>query len=159
VQDVEVSFVYCLCVFVVLVTFLIFDGLRRRREGRTVTLDAKVEKPVEPNEAVDRPPCPFFGFSSVDVVDMMMDQQGNQCALLIGIHSPCAMSVAGERPDWSACRCTSEDDKAKLISGLILRGQMVGALEFWPKDERSWSGLPFGEWWTYVMLTNRVGRS
>lgn len=65
--------------------------------------------------------CPFFGRAGVPVVASenpelietggkvlaltleLFPTGGNQCALILASHAPCAMEVNGQAPDWRAC--------------------------------------------------------
>ena len=55
--------------------------------------------------------CPFYGRAFVPVAPyvrdqppfLLLDQHGNQCALIVTSHAPCRMEMEGETPDWQAC--------------------------------------------------------
>jgi len=39
--------------------------------------------------------CPFYGFYMRPSMNVMVDQSGNQCALITSSHSPCSMERRG----------------------------------------------------------------
>lgn len=126
----------------------LFGEIRKR--GRVVKLNEP--EADRPSEVVDRPPCPFFGFFLGPGV--LLDQRGNQCALLTDHYSPCTMSIRGETPNWIRCdhdgRPETDLDKARLIRKLKQNDFKVCAREFWPKGQQSWEGLPFEQWFEHV---------
>jgi hypothetical protein len=105
----------------------------------------KTEEVIEPVATKPRYPCPFYGFFCGVFSGILMDQDGNQCALITDSHSPCRM----ENPDWNECRCHTED--AEKILDVFREQYKVGAHEFWPKDQSQWEGITFSEWYSYVM--------
>jgi hypothetical protein len=42
--------------------------------------------------------CQYYGYSPLG-----MPTWGNQCALVIDCHAPCAMEIAGQQPDELQC--------------------------------------------------------
>lgn len=48
--------------------------------------------------------CRYYGFGAVPELSALVDTGGNQCALKIASHSPCEMSLAGQRPVFCLCR-------------------------------------------------------
>ena len=58
------------------------------------------------------------------------------------------MGMAEQIPDWDKCPF---NDDAELLEKLSESHVRVGAKEFWPEGARSWEGLPFRDWYNYVM--------
>jgi hypothetical protein len=121
---------------------------------------SKKLQPIMPNEPKPRHACPFYGFSGFGAFGIgapMMDSQGNQCALVVDSHSPCAMLIRGDTPDWFLCERNSAidpveaEDIAHTLSTLRFAPD-----EFWPKGQSSWQGLSWAEWFDYVI--NRAPR-
>jgi len=51
--------------------------------------------------------CPFYGHSTHFTgprAYIMLDTQGNQCALLFSVFAPCYMEVQGLPVDWRQCQ-------------------------------------------------------
>jgi hypothetical protein len=53
--------------------------------------------------------CPFYGRALYQkgvfggTPFLLLDTEGNQCAIVIDSHAPCQMEIHGEVPDWKAC--------------------------------------------------------
>ncbi|MFC1656650.1 hypothetical protein ACFL14_01635 [Patescibacteria group bacterium] len=94
-----------------------------------------------------RYPCPFYGFYSS--YGAFMDQDGNQCPL-IGGYSPCRMKMAGKKPNWEECTVFNTIDNKSMISALIGQSTIFPD-EFHPTGLKEWYGVPFSEWWDYIM--------
>jgi hypothetical protein len=49
--------------------------------------------------------CPFYGKShaALQTAGVLMDQGGNECALIFDSYAPCRMEMAGLAPDWASC--------------------------------------------------------
>jgi hypothetical protein len=51
--------------------------------------------------------CPFYGHHLVKVEGRLpflrLDQDGNECALIVDAYSPCQMEIDGRDPDWKKC--------------------------------------------------------
>ena len=45
--------------------------------------------------------CPFYGRAAL--LGRFVDQFVNQCALIVGSFSPCAMELASRPVDWNDC--------------------------------------------------------
>ncbi len=119
-------------------------------------LSLRKTKSLTPNFNKPRPACPFYGFG-MPLGRVMMDTEGNQCALVRGSHSPCAMEMNGQTPDWN--KCSSEDNEALIeeFDKMTEKHLRVAPKEFWPDGKSSWKGLPFKTWKEYVM-GNQVER-
>jgi len=49
--------------------------------------------------------CPFYGKHASILVPAIVDQGGNQCAIIIGSYAPCIMEVSqGREPDAATCK-------------------------------------------------------
>ena len=47
--------------------------------------------------------CPFYGVAAFPTQKLLLDSQGNQCALLTDITAPCSMELRGKEPDVRTC--------------------------------------------------------
>lgn len=53
--------------------------------------------------------CPFYGRHMTDGRHMtenrflLIDQNGNQCAIVKDAYAPCFMEIEGNTPDWKTC--------------------------------------------------------
>jgi len=67
--------------------------------------DAAVLERAEKPPVVERVICPFYGrhLAFASVAPCLVDQHGNQCALITSAYAPCAMEVAGEPSNWERC--------------------------------------------------------
>ena len=95
----------------------------------------------------ERARCPFYGFSGIPGI--LMDTEGNQCALVSDSYSPCYMEFQGQKPNWDECRYHTD----KLIQSLKASANSIRVFpeEFMPKDTPSWEGISFSEWYQHVM--------
>ncbi len=94
--------------------------------------------------------CPFYGFAWV--YNVMIDTNGNQCALAPGY--PCKMEMDEKPPDWQECTIVSHEEKEwrmEEASRLV-----VIADELRPKGECAWEGVSFQDWYEYVMREHIV---
>ncbi len=106
---------------------------------------------VQSDKQTPRYPCPFYGFFCGVAGGILMDQEGNQCALIVDSYSPCQMQSPIQTPDWT--KCLFNDEQGKELIELFKRHYRVGAKEFWPKNVSSWQGLSFAQWYEYVMAS------
>lgn len=81
-----------------------------------------------------RHPCPFYGFNGM--YGRLMDQNGNQCALLRESHSPCQMEVEGNTPNWENCPFNNDLSRRDIER----EAPKVRAFpkEFWPPGKESY---------------------
>jgi hypothetical protein len=54
-------------------------------------------------------PCPFYGKHAIPLMRALIDQHGNQCALITGAYAPCRMELAGASPDLEKCEFAGSD--------------------------------------------------
>ena len=47
--------------------------------------------------------CRFYGKHWAGSTFGLVDQCGNQCAMIIGAYSPCALEINGHTPDETVC--------------------------------------------------------
>jgi len=106
-------------------------------------------QPVTPVRAKPRYACPFYGFSRISAESFMLDQAGNQCGLLTDEFFPCQMELAGQTPDWETCPLNSEVNKFAVRK--IRNNLTVFPEELRPKRAKAWRGMPFCQWFSYVM--------
>ena len=121
---------------------------RTLETGRDISNDIPREKQeIKPTTEKQRHRCPFYGFYIAPGV--LLDSEGNQCALITNSYSPCQMHICGELPNWGACPINTEEKRksVEVISDFF----MVFPQEFKPKDKKSWEGMPFKEWQEHVM--------
>jgi hypothetical protein len=66
----------------------------------------------EPSTAIARAGagCRFYGKSHIALraAGVLMDQHGNECALIWNGFSPCRMEMQGQAPDEATCRIVRE---------------------------------------------------
>ena len=95
-----------------------------------------------------RPPCPFYGFMACGMHGVLMDQQGNGCALMRG-YSPCFIETERHnKPDWDECPYNTEEMRQSFIdAALQLR---IFPQEFYPVNTEKWNGIPFREWLDFL---------
>lgn len=91
--------------------------------------------------------CPFYGFSHP--LPVLMDQGGNQCALITTSFSPCQMEINDQTPSWGECPFNNK--KNETVIQKIITSCRIAPKELWPDGKSSWDGLPFMEWMGYVM--------
>jgi len=102
-------------------------------------------KPVNPKE---RYQCPFYGFHMA--MGMLMDQPGNQCALITDSYGPCQMEVRSEVPNWNECPFNNKENSNEALEKMTDQ-LTVFPDEFHPKGAKSWKGMSFKKWQKYVM--------
>jgi len=91
--------------------------------------------------------CPFYGFHMA--MGMLMDQSGNQCALITDSYSPCQMEIRSQTPNWNECPLNNEENSRALEK--IADQLTIFPEEFHPKEAKSWRGMPFKNWQKYIM--------
>ena len=92
-----------------------------------------------PTKIRPRNRCPFYGFYMGP--NVLLDQEGNQCALISTSYAPCYMDLQEESPNWDKCRLNGGKAKALLEKLVSVK---VFAKEF---EEP----LSFSDWKEYVM--------
>ena len=105
--------------------------------------------------AQQRPACPFYGFYEAD--GSMVDSGGNQCALIADRHSPCKMEGEGTEVNWSECPYFNAPGNRKDLSKMMDSFRVFPS-EFQPKD-KPWEGIPFRNWFLYIMPPSRENTS
>jgi hypothetical protein len=110
----------------------------------------RTSQSVQPVEQIERYSCPFYGFYAG--LGMLIDQEGNQCALIADSYSPCPMEMRREVPDLNKCEYLKwyREERKK---GIDIR---AFPREFNPHNGKSWKGISFEDWEEYVM--NRAAR-
>jgi len=96
--------------------------------------------------------CPFYGFNGM--FGVMMDSEGNQCALINDSYSPCQMEIQDQRPDWTRCNLLRDN----AIPEETLKNMRVFPKEFHPEGHTSWNGFTLGEWMDYVLNGKNLPR-
>jgi hypothetical protein len=92
--------------------------------------------------------CPYYGFFKTHG-SLLLDQNGNQCALIENRYVPCQMEKKGFAPNWNKCplKC---DVNSKVISELENEGR-VFPREYMPEQKTLWKGISFRTWKRHVM--------
>jgi len=98
------------------------------------------ETALVPVNKVKRPPCPFYGFYKTGSI--FMDQEGNQCPLILNSYSPCQMEIDRINPDWEKCLLNNP----KFMSQLE---KFAEVFLFFPREFSE--GILFKDWKNYVM--------
>ncbi len=93
-----------------------------------------------------RPHCPFYGFNGM--FGVLMDSEGNQCALITNVYSPCQMEMKEQTPDWFECPFNTEGHREKLAK--VLNDLRVFPKEFHPPGQASWGGVSLINWIRYI---------
>ena len=102
---------------------------------------------ISPTFEKKRYPCPFYGFYTGP--GALLDQKGNQCALMVDSYSPCQMGLQEQTPDWNKCRFNNE--KNKRVIETIIEESRIYPDEFFPAGAKSWKGIPLKVFADYVM--------
>lgn len=109
-------------------------------------------EPLKPYFEVERPPCPFYGFHATP--NFLVDQKGNQCALITDSYSPCQMEMGEEEPNWELCPLRRDDIEILRSLGESAKTAKAFPREFHPPKLRQWEGIPLTEWVDYVSNKN-----
>jgi hypothetical protein len=65
--------------------------------------------------------CPFYGKCAIVEIQVMVPQNGNQCALITERVSPCAMEMAGKNQHFVECGLYNSA-KAKTVAQYVEHG-------------------------------------
>jgi len=95
--------------------------------------------------------CPFYGFSFIPKLSLMVGHPGNRCALITDAHSPCRMEVQELIPCWE--RCTSFN-KLEMKNDLesISENTRVFPEKVLCEGEEYSKGISFKEWLDYLSV-------
>jgi hypothetical protein len=94
--------------------------------------------------------CPFYGFHYAFLSNILVDSMGNQCALCLSSYSPCEMETfKKEKPDWN--KCSRNTGTHKDIFKEAIASSEVFPDEFRSLNKSKRAGIPFKEWFDYVM--------
>jgi len=94
--------------------------------------------------------CPFYGFSLVgEPIKVLMDSKGNQCALIIGSHSPCKMEIQQKPIDWNICPISTENIHSAIER--IMDEYTIFPDKLEPEGAGDWNGIKFRQWYEYIM--------
>lgn len=100
----------------------------------------KDNEKLEPQTEKARYPCPFYGFHTA--LGLLIDQTGNQCALITTSYSPCQMEINGQTPDFNLCQFNNPDEMKKLE-------QMAAQVRVFPREFGP-NGLSINDWKEYI---------
>lgn len=91
----------------------------------------------------DRTRCPFYGFhmAALPGGPVLIDQQGNQCALRAG-YKPCLMEIDEAEPAWEACHMLNSPLNLHVIAGLRERARIFPIEKLIAHPQ----GISFDEW-------------
>lgn len=92
---------------------------------------------------VNKYQCPFYGFY-LSQMRVLIDQNGNQCALVVDSYSPCKMEIKKETPSWSVCPFNNTENK-KLIE------ELVNSCTVFLREDYQGTGMPMKKWMDAVM--------
>ena len=88
--------------------------------------------------------CPFYGFYMQSAMGVMLDQSGNQCALITDSYSPCRMEVSRQNPDWKSCSYFHHPSNVVAIK------KIANSFRVFPKaasgDSKTREGVPLANW-------------
>lgn len=112
------------------------------------------EEALTPYFQKKRHPCPFYGFSGM--FGTMIDQHGNQCALITGSYNPCQMEIQGQEPNWYKCPFNTEENRKKSEELIKNEKGQVFPEEFHPPAAQAWEGISFKQWINYILKTNSI---
>jgi hypothetical protein len=115
-----------------------------------LSLFNKKKTELKPYIEKQRHPCPFYGFNGS--FGMMVDQEGNQCALLTNSYSPCRMEVNKQTPNYSKCSFNNEENNKALEK--IANKMQIFPREFSPPNQKSWDGIKLRQWMDYLLKKN-----
>ncbi len=104
---------------------------------------------LKPYFEKNRHACPFYGFHmAFEGFNAMIDQSGNQCALIKDSYSPCQMEIQNLAPCWKKCSFATSDniDLLNKIEKIVI----VFPDEFRPPGAKSWRGITMKQWIEYM---------
>jgi len=102
---------------------------------------------IKPYTLVRRPPCPFYGFSTMSG-GVMKDSGGNQCALKTKSYNPCQREIMGHMLNWLGCPLNTKKNRRKIERNL--EKMWVFPREFRPEGIESWEGILLKDWVDYI---------
>jgi hypothetical protein len=69
--------------------------------------------------------CPFYGKGYAALPGVLIETQGNQCALVVVAHAPCMMEVDMQlSPDWAKCPYNSQGGAKWQLAQRLFFGPM-----------------------------------
>ena len=104
----------------------------------------KEENSLIPLYQKERPSCPFYSFQKIG--HAFLDISGNGCGLICDSHSPCQMEMEYKKPDWNNCNYENKE-----LLEYIANNYQIFPKEFFPKNAKSWEGMPFKDWQKYIL--------
>lgn len=104
------------------------------------------EGEVIPQEKI-RPLCPFYGFMGIP--GAFIDNKGNACGLEFS-HTPCAMEMAGLKPNWRECKRWGHLDESTRMESLLDQFKIFPD-ELHPVGAKSWEGIKLRGWYNLVL--------
>jgi hypothetical protein len=98
------------------------------------------------------PACPFYGLHYSQMGEILIDSQGNQCALKFGAFSPCQMETSGQWPFWLACPMSLDPSYKKNVAAIqkcqVYKGDSPVSFADWQEDLYE---QIFGPNWTRII--------
>jgi len=108
------------------------------------------DKELKPVVKKERYGCPFYGFALGSFgKGFLMDQDGNQCALIARRYSPCQMEIRVKVPELENCDFNTETNKETIEK--MVNSFQIFPNEFLPKRKSSWKGMKCKDWYDYIM--------
>jgi len=95
----------------------------------------------------ERYKCPFYGFYGNARMGGLIDQEGNQCALITNSYSPCKMETCGIKPDLRMCVFNTKENR-EIFSRM--KEMRIFPKEFTPPNTDDWKGITLGQWVKYL---------
>jgi hypothetical protein len=111
-----------------------------------------IKHEIKPYIEIKRHPCPFYGFFGG--MGVMMDQEGNQCALIQDSYSPCPMQMNNETPDYQKCSPGEYEEYMNNTGGKLQQlaeKVQVFPKEFHPPNSNGWEGMSLRQWMDYIL--------
>ena len=108
------------------------------------------QEEIRPFIEQERTGCPFYGFAAFQGV--MLDQVGNQCALITSSYSPCKMIMESKFPEWRHCSLNNSEEKETLEK--VLDSFRIFPKEFKDPNKKEWEGIPLRTWVEYIEARN-----
>ncbi len=118
----------------------------------------KKEGNAKPYFQKERHPCPFYGFHLQHDTDIMIDQNGNQCAIVIISYCPCQMEEKGKEPNWYKCSFNNLEISDKFKEKFEIFSQKIKVFleEFHHPNSWNWEGISLEQWISHILKTNDI---
>ena len=105
------------------------------------TLETSTGEIFIPTKDMERPPCPFYGFLSLD--NSMVDGRRNQCALMVEHSNPCYMELNGDQPNWNNCKYKTTENESRI-------GEEAENVRVHPREFKD-ANITLADWMKHIM--------